>query len=151
MEVWNGRGAVQTFVVGSEIMSPLICLVDDDPEICDLIRITLETRNYTVLEAHEGEEGLDLVQHCEPDLILLDLKMPGMNGFELLNRIRMLPSHAHVPVIIMTSLTTDSERSEDDWKDRIGVSDFISKPFEPMDLIRRVEKVLTAENKKPVA
>lgn len=132
-------------------MSPLICLVDDDPEICDLIRITLETRNYTVLEAHEGEEGLDLVQHCEPDLILLDLKMPGMNGFELLNRIRMLPSHAHVPVIIMTSLTTDSERSEDDWKDRIGVSDFISKPFEPMDLIRRVEKVLTAENKKPVA
>jgi CheY-like chemotaxis protein len=151
MEVRNGRGAVQTFVVGYEIMSPLICLVDDDPEICDLIRITLETRNYTVLEAHEGEEGLDLVQHCEPDLILLDLKMPGMNGFELLNRIRMLPSHAHVPVIIMTSLTTDSERSEDDWKDRIGVSDFISKPFEPMDLIRRVEKVLTAENKKPVA
>jgi len=130
------------------VTQPTICIVDDDLEVCDVLRITLETRNYRVLCANDGRAGLDLILSTRPDLILLDVKMPGLNGYEILNRIRQENGVSSIPVVILTSLTAGSQTSDREWRDKMGVADFLSKPFEPLDLARRIDQILGNESGK---
>lgn len=132
-------------------MKPLVCIVDDEPEICDILRIALETRDYRVISAHEGREGLAKILERKPDLVLLDVKMPGLNGYEILNRMRRDPEAAGIPVIILTSLTSGSPTSDAEWREKLDVADFVSKPFEPLDLVGRVQAVLEAQEQAPEA
>lgn len=129
-------------------MRPLVCVIDDDPEICDLLRISLETRNYGVLCARDGDEGLRLVLAEEPDLVLLDVKLPGINGYDLLQRIRQTPRLAHTLVVIMTSLTAGSPVSDQEWREKIGAADFVSKPFDPLDLVGRIDAILAKSHQE---
>ncbi len=119
-----------------------ICVLDDDPTLCDVVRILLETRDFRVLSATDGREGLEIILQSSPDLVLLDLKMPGLNGYEILNRIRATPPIAQIPVIVITSLTNGSRTTDAEWKSRMGVADFVSKPFEPLELVERIQAVL---------
>jgi len=119
-----------------------ICILDDDPTLCDMVRILLETRDYRVLAATDGLEGLETIRDSRPDLVLLDVKMPGLNGYEILNRMRATPTIAHTPVIVITSLTNGSKTTDVEWKSRMGVADFVSKPFEPLELVERIQAVL---------
>jgi DNA-binding response OmpR family regulator len=118
-----------------------ILIVDDEPHIRRLLATRLETEGYEVEEADDGEQGLRTVQEFGPDLVILDLVMPGANGLEVLSRIRADPESNTLPVIILTAKGQDSDR---DLALAGGASDFVTKPFSPMKLLARIREILDA-------
>ncbi len=120
-----------------------ILIVDDEEELCELLRLTFEPKKHKVYTANDGEEGLKIAERRKPDLIILDIKMPKMNGYEFLGKMRAIPKIADIPVVVMTSLTDDTNQSDEDWAKSLEVADFVSKPVEPFHLLERVEKLLS--------
>src|SRR5919199_5235412 len=113
-----------------------ILVVDDEPHLVRAVRMYLELQGYTVFGAHSGEEALDAVREKLPDLIILDVMMPGTDGFETLQVLRRL---SDVPVIMLTA------RGEEDHKVRglaLGADDYVTKPFSQRELLARVQAVL---------
>jgi DNA-binding response OmpR family regulator len=114
----------------------LILIVDDEPRMIKFIRLNLELEGYRVGEASNGLEALDKVRQEIPDLVLLDVMMPEMNGFETLERIREI---SNVPVIMLTV------KAEEEDKVRgleLGADDYVTKPFSPRELSSRIKAVL---------
>jgi len=125
---------------GAELPPPIILLVDDDPMNRELLKETLDGQGYRLLEAETGQLALDIALGEHPDLILLDIMMPGMDGFEVCHRLRMNSETMGIPVIFLSGL--------DDLKDRVrgleeGAVDFIGKPFRLEEVIARVNTHLT--------
>ena len=118
------------------IQNVSILIVDDDPKIRRLIRLELRASDYDVSEAGDGQEALDLIARDEPTMVLLDLMMPGIDGLEVLRRLRESSS---VPVIIISARNQDQDRI-DGFK--LGADDYITKPFNTEELIERVRAVL---------
>ncbi|MGC9349382.1 MAG: response regulator transcription factor [Anaerolineae bacterium] len=115
---------------------PLVLVVDDEPRIIRFVRINLEMEGFRVIEASNGLQALDEVREKMPDIVLLDVMMPEMDGFETLRMIREI---SNVPVIMLTV------RSSEDDKVRgldLGADDYVTKPFSPRELISRVRAVL---------
>lgn len=124
--------------------SRIVC-IEDDNEIVDLIRLILASQGFQIVGAAGGQEGLTLVQAQKPDLILLDLMMPDMDGWEVYHRLREDRSLAEVPVIIITARAQEVDRV-------LGlqiahVDDYLTKPFTPKELLGSVERVL--KNRRP--
>ncbi|MGQ9518326.1 MAG: response regulator transcription factor [Anaerolineae bacterium] len=120
---------------------PVILCIEDEPEMIDLIRLMLERRGYTVLGAIGGEEGMKALEGQVPDLILLDLMMPDMDGWEVFRQVRANPRLQHVPVVVVTAKAQSIDKV-------LGlhiakVDDYITKPFGPQELIEAVERVLS--------
>jgi two-component system, OmpR family, KDP operon response regulator KdpE len=113
-----------------------ILVVDDDPKIRRLMRVELRANDYQVTEAANGEEALDLMAHDEPTLVLLDLMLPGIDGMEVLRRLRETSS---VPVIIISAKHQDMDRIKGL---QLGADDYITKPFNTEEVIERVRAVL---------
>ncbi|MGQ9848948.1 MAG: response regulator transcription factor [Aggregatilineaceae bacterium] len=113
-----------------------ILVVDDEPRMIGFIRMNLELEGYQVLEAHDGLKALEMVRTQLPDLVLLDVMMPGLDGFETL---RMLREFSNVPVIMLTA------KGEEEDKVRgleLGADDYVTKPFGSRELSSRVRAVL---------
>lgn len=118
---------------------PKILIVEDKQDNIDLISYFLKPQNYDIQVAMDGEAGLEKVTTCNPDIILLDIMLPKMNGFEVCERIKKNPATRFIPVIMITALK--------DLKDKIhslevGADDFITKPFENVELLTRVKSLL---------
>ncbi|HRZ14037.1 MAG TPA: response regulator [Candidatus Omnitrophota bacterium] len=116
-----------------------ILVVDDDPDIRDVIRITLEDEKYEVTEAGNGEEALKAIETKVPDLVLVDYKMPRMDGREFCRRIKKDILLRHLPIIMVTGkgeLTDKVDGIE------AGADDYIVKPFEPKELIAHIRMIL---------
>jgi len=113
-----------------------ILVVDDDPKIRRLMRVELRASDFQVTEAANGEEALDLVARDEPTLVLLDLMLPGIDGMEVLRRLRETSS---VPVIIISARHQDQDRIRGL---QLGADDYITKPFNTEEVIERVRAVL---------
>jgi DNA-binding response OmpR family regulator len=115
---------------------PLVLVVDDEPRIIRFVRINLEMEGFRVIEASNGLEALSQVREKMPDMVLLDVMMPEMDGFETLRMVREVSS---VPVIMLTvrSSEEDKVRGLD-----LGADDYITKPFSPRELVSRVRAVL---------
>lgn len=114
----------------------LILIVDDEPAIGRLAKAKLQADGYAVVQALSGQEALDRIEEDRPDLVLLDIMMPGMDGFEVLRRIR---SASQLPVILLTARTTD--------RDKLiglhgGADDYVTKPFNPDELSARIAAVI---------
>jgi len=114
----------------------MILVVDDEPAISRLVRATLQAEGHSVITASRGEEALDLLDEQRPDLIVLDLMMPGIDGFETLRRIRM---QSQVPVIMLTARASDADKLKGLSG---GADDYVTKPFNPDELAARVSAVL---------
>jgi two-component system response regulator VicR len=117
-----------------------ILCIDDEKEILDLIRLILGRKGYEVESAIGGEQGLSKARSWKPDLILLDLMMPDMDGWEVFHRIRADEALAEVPVVVVTARAQSIDRVLGLHVAR--VNDYISKPFTPQDLVESVERVL---------
>lgn len=114
----------------------VVLVVDDEPRMIKFIRLNLELEGYRVIEAHNGLEALKRVSRDLPDIVLLDVMMPEMDGFETLERIREI---SNVPVIMLTV------RAEEEDKVRgleLGADDYVTKPFSPRELSSRIKAVL---------
>lgn len=112
-----------------------ILVVDDDERILNFLRSKLNASGYKVLTATNGIEALEQVQAQEPDLIVLDLMMPKMDGFEMLKELR---SFSTIPVIILTAKGADADRIKGF---KLGADDYLPKPFNPDELVARIEAV----------
>ncbi|MFK4416631.1 two-component system response regulator VanR [Bacillus sp. RC251] len=121
-----------------------ILVIEDDQEIQELIKQFLLTQQYTVEVASDGLEGMIQFNKQSFDLILLDVMMPNLNGFEVAKMIR---SQSNVPVIMLTALEEEQEQDQMKGFD-LGIDDYITKPFSFHVLIRRVEAVLRRSNDK---
>jgi diguanylate cyclase (GGDEF)-like protein len=120
-------------------MRERILVVDDDPDILQFVRMNLELEGFTADTAEGGRQALDEAKAKPPDLVLLDVMMPEMDGLTVLRRLRQMPATANVPVIILTAkaLAEDRVRGLD-----LGADDYITKPFDLEELVARVRTVL---------
>ena len=118
---------------------PVILAADDDPDIRELVAFRLERSGYTVLQAADGEEALALALEHKPDLAVLDVMMPKMDGFEVVRRLRAEEATKRMPIIMLTARAQDSdvEAGFD-----AGVDDYLRKPFSPQELRARVQSIL---------
>jgi DNA-binding response OmpR family regulator len=127
---------------GNQMTTNLKCIlcVEDEPEMIDLIRLILGRRGFEVIGATGGVEGLKMVREQKPDLVLLDLMMPDMDGWEVYQQIKADEKTKGIPVIVVTAKAQSIDKV-------LGlhiakVDDYIAKPFSPQDLLSSVEKVL---------
>ncbi|HET9323289.1 MAG TPA: response regulator [Gaiellaceae bacterium] len=120
--------------------SSLVLIVDDDPRIREFVRVNLEMDGYVVREAASAEEGLAALEEEPPDLILLDVMMPRVDGWEMLRRMQERHGLGSIPVIMFSGQV---ESSDDDALAR-GAQGFLGKPFNPQDLITRTKDLLRA-------
>ena len=122
-----------------DTMLKRVLFVEDDPDIQTVARMALETvGGFTVLGCGSGAEALNAVEAFAPDLILLDVLMPGMDGLETLQSLRLLPGAAAVPVVFMTAKVQAQEVSQ--YREA-GAVDVIAKPFDPMTLPATVRAI----------
>ncbi len=120
-------------------MPARILIADDDLEVQELLKFTFETEGYAVLAASDGEEAYNLALAEKPDLVVLDVNMPKMTGFEVCEKIRDNPGLWLTPVIILTSLTKTKDRITGI---KLGADEYLGKPFEPLELTARSEWLL---------
>ncbi len=117
-------------------MNRTILVVDDDKKIVDLVSLYLKRDGYSVLTAYDGQEALDVAQRKQPDLIVLDRMLPGIDGIEVCRRIRRVSA---TPIILLTALGSEDDRIRGL---EAGADDYLTKPFSPRELVLRVRAVL---------
>jgi DNA-binding response OmpR family regulator len=116
-----------------------ILVVDDDPTMVKLINVNLKLNNYSVVEATSGEQALDVLESDVLDLVVLDIMMPGVDGWEVLKRIRGNTETQEMPVILVTAKTQDSDVIRG-WE--LGADEYVIKPFNPLLLVEVIKMVL---------
>jgi two-component system alkaline phosphatase synthesis response regulator PhoP len=123
---------------------PYILIVDDDPDILDNIVTVLETRPYRLATARDGKKCMKMIKEDLPDLLILDLLMPRMDGWGVIREMRSEPRFVGVPIMILTTVVEDASRRRYELETGIAmdVQEYIQKPVAPSELIRRVEKLL---------
>jgi DNA-binding response OmpR family regulator len=131
-------------------MNRSILVVDDQPDLLDSLALTLESAGYTAVTANDGCEALTVLQSNTVDLILADIAMPQMNGYQLYERVRANPQWMTIPFLFLTARTLDSDIR---YGKELGVDDYLTKPIQPEDLLAVVRgKLRRAEQiTQPVA
>jgi CheY-like chemotaxis protein len=125
---------------------PTILVADDDDDVLELVKLSLRPGGYRVIVAHDGHEAMQAArQHC-PALAVLDVMMPGMTGYEVVEAIRADPEISDIPVFL---LTARAQQADVEHGLAIGADEYISKPFKPRDLRARVESALATDRPAP--
>jgi len=123
-----------------------ILIVDDQPEISRLLEIVLRRVDRQILQAENGRDGIDMARRNQPDLILLDIMMPGgMDGYEVARTLKAEPATAGCPIIAMTAKVREQDRIE---ALEAGADEYIRKPFDVLEVKRRVEELLVQNQNK---
>jgi len=117
-----------------------ILVVDDSPTEVHVLQTMLEKHGHEVMVANSGEEGIEAARQNHPDMVLMDVVMPGMNGFQATRQLSRLPETASIPVIIVT---TKDQETDKVWAMRQGAKDYIVKPVQEKALIEHVNMALS--------
>jgi DNA-binding response OmpR family regulator len=125
-----------------------ILVVDDEPVIRDFLQAVLTEEGYTVLQAPDGRAALPLAVSEQPDLILMDIMMPHLNGIDACRRLRETPATRHIPVLILTAYNTHDRLEESIIA---GADDFLGKPIDVVELRIRVRAILKVKGKRDEA
>lgn len=120
-------------------MKPKVLVVDDDDAIRKLIKVSLEVEGFSVIEAASGDDTVDIVKNQKPNVVLLDIMMPGKDGYKVCKELKTLPLTKYTPVIFITVKGRVTERIEGL---NLGADDYVTKPFNPMELTSRIEAVI---------
>lgn len=120
-------------------MTKTIMIVDDSPEILSLYRALLKRKGYNVIEAEDGAHALEMLEESSPDLFIVDVMMPEMNGIELCRQIRAHPQHKHSPLLILSAYS-DSGIIEQTFA--AGANDYLLKPIDPKALEAKLHELL---------
>ena len=118
-----------------------VLVVDDDVDFCEATKLLLDSKGYEVILAHDGKEGLEKVRAGRPDLVILDVMMPEMNGYDVCVVLKADKELKKIPVILLTAV--DQHLFKTTYTQAMGLmteaDDYIAKPVEPQDLVKRVE------------
>ena len=120
---------------------PVILIADDDPEILTMLGIRLSKKGYQVLEAVHGNQTLNLAHKHHPDLVLLDVMMPGKNGWEVAKELRAADEFSNVGIVMLTAI---GEKVNEMTSPLYGADAYVDKPFDFSDLEQKIKDVLTA-------
>lgn len=123
-------------------MTSRVLVVDDEPAIRELCRVSLELRGFEVDEAADGREALERMRSARPDVVLLDVMMPHLDGWGTMTEIRADVSLSGVPIVMMTAHSDDSDRRR---AAVAGVARFVAKPFDPQELVDAIEECTAGE------
>lgn len=115
-----------------------VVVIDDDPVVCRLMEVVFELEGYAVRQAHDGPSGIELVREVQPDAVLVDVMMPGMDGLEVLAVLRSDPLTARLPIVLVSA---KAQVADLDAGRAAGASDYVTKPFDPLELVERVERL----------
>jgi DNA-binding response OmpR family regulator len=115
-----------------------VLVADDDPVILRLIQVNLALEGFEVETATRGEDALAKAREVEPDVILLDVMMPGMTGWEVAQRLKQEGETSHIPVVFLSARTQDEDRRKGQ---ELGVSAYVSKPFDPVELVDTIRRL----------
>ena len=121
-------------------MPQTVMVVDDDADILDVTRLALEGGGYSVLPTRSGPEALRTLEQSRPDLILLDINMPVMNGLEFLQRVQKEPAYQSIPIII---ISTEGKEEDTIRGLKMGAKGYVKKPFQASELHGLIEKITT--------
>ncbi|MBE9473986.1 MAG: response regulator [Chloroflexi bacterium] len=129
---------------------PYILIVDDDPDILEGILTILESQPYRLATARDGKKCIEMIEEDIPDLLVLDLLMPRMDGWGVIREMRSEPRFVSVPIMVLTTVIEDASRRRYELETGIAmdVQDYIQKPAKPADLIKRIERQLQKETTK---
>jgi len=116
-----------------------VLVIDDEKDLIELVRYNLEKNGFDVRDARDGESGLAKAAQLKPDVILLDVMLPGMDGLEVCRRLRSSSATSRVPVIMLTAKTEEADRVVGL---ELGADDYVTKPFSPRELVARLKAVL---------
>jgi DNA-binding response OmpR family regulator len=119
---------------------PRILIVDDDPVIVRLLQINFRLEGYEVDAASRGEEALLKVREHRPDVVVLDVMMPGLDGWEVARQLKANPAVSHIPVIFLSARAQDEDRQRGY---ALGVDEYVTKPFDPAQLVEIVRRALS--------
>ncbi|MEE8637610.1 MAG: response regulator [Candidatus Margulisiibacteriota bacterium] len=120
-------------------MAKTVLVVDDEPSVVEVVKDLLRNAGYNVIFAFNSEQALANAVKEKPDLAVLDVMMPGMNGFELGYKLKTNSATQGMPIVYLTILKEQKDRDE---AKKIGAEDFISKPFDPKALLETIEKII---------
>lgn len=120
-------------------MPKKILVVDDENELLKALSIRLKTSGYEVITASDGQEGLEKAKSQSPDLIVLDILMPKMDGYEVCRMLKFDEKYKSIPVIMLTAKAQDIDKA---MGKKVGADDYITKPFETQDLVDKIKKHL---------
>ncbi|MFW5746038.1 MAG: response regulator [Nanoarchaeota archaeon] len=123
---------------------PKVLLVDDEEHVTNLIALTLGDQEYDISIAHDGVQALEHVSKVRPDIIILDLMMPNMNGYEVCQKLKENVLTQHIPIIILSAKSQMTDRIKGI---KIGADDYMVKPFDPLELEARVKSMLQKEQR----
>ncbi len=126
-------------------MKEKILIVDDEKDIVKMLDYNLKKEGYRTISAHDGEKALDFTRRDAPDLIILDLMLPGMDGLEVCKNLKGDTKTAHIPVIMLTAKAQEADKIVGL---ELGADDYITKPFSPRELVARVKAVLRRSKEK---
>jgi excisionase family DNA binding protein len=126
---------------GAAQQGPLVLIVDDDARVREYVRVNLEMEGYAVREAGSADEGLGVLEEVSPDLILLDVMMPEVDGWEMLRRVQERHGTGAIPVVMFSGKIDESSMGEAAAR---GAQGFLGKPFDPQQLIEHAKQLLPA-------
>jgi len=126
---------------GAAQQGPLVLIVDDDPRVREYVPVNLEMEGYAVREASSAEEGLAVLEEVSPDLVLLDVMMPEVDGWEMLRRLQERHGVGAIPVVMFSGKVEEQAAAEATAR---GAQGFLGKPFDPQQLIEHAKQLLPA-------
>jgi DNA-binding response OmpR family regulator len=122
-------------------MKKRILVVDDENQMVDMLSMRLEANDYEVITAADGKEGLETAKRENPDLIILDLMLPKMDGYKVCGLLKADARYNKIPIIMFTARAQDSDRQ---LGEEVGADAYIPKPFEPQALLSKIQELLSA-------
>lgn len=120
-------------------MGKKILIVDDEKDLVETMTLRLEAAGYEVLCAYDGQDGLEKARDIKPDLILLDVMMPKMDGYQVCRMLKFDEDYKNIPIIMLTARGQEQDRKTGI---DVGTNDYITKPFDSKDLLARIQKIL---------
>lgn len=125
-----------------------ILIVDDDPDVLEGILAILESQPYRLATARDGIKCMEMVEQDTPDLLILDLLMPRMDGWGVIRQMRSEPRYASVPIMVLTTVVEDASRRRYELETGMAmdVQEYVEKPVRPDELLRRVERLLAGHD-----
>ena len=123
-----------------------ILVVEDEPHIANIIKITLEAEGFEVLVANDGAEGLSVAKEQAPDLVVLDLMLPKIDGYKVCRFLKFDKRYSHIPVMLLSAM---SDLNDKKLGEEVGADMFLSKPFKPDELLSHIDRLLGENQQTP--
>lgn len=120
-------------------MGKKILVVDDESDIVETIKMRLEANGYTVLTAVDGNEGYRKAKTDSPDLIILDLMLPGIDGYQVCRLLKFDENYRRIPIIMLTAKSQEEDKM---WGEKAGADLYMTKPFKPQELLEKIKELI---------